>query len=436
MAGEPGGGLTTNGGTDDHTDGGPTGQTDDHTDGGPIDGTDDHPHGGEVAAAGRLVGEALAGVVRVVADVHTALTRRLSSLLPRPARAIVELQGAATSAIYTTVEAAHRYLPPVAAGITTAVTKPPERPWPESPAGQVVLSAVNGIWGDHILVRHPTLAVPTALRASLADLALDPAALAAVLPAAPRVVVFLHGLAESDAAWNWGGAPSYAEMLRTHGLTPVQLRYNSGLTHEENGTAVSDLLERLVHSWPVALEELHLVGHSMGGLVARWAGQQGELAGKTWTGMVRTVVTLGTPHLGAPLARAVHVAEDLLTHLPETRPIARILASRSAGVRDLGEGTDVVALPHANHYYVAATMTDRADHLAARLVGDGLVLPLSAFGGHGTAAAVNRLADVVHVGGAHHFSLLNHHEVAALLRIWLAPGTPAPSPEQGEPPVE
>ena len=95
----------------------------------------------------------------------------------------------------------------------------------------------------------------------------------------------------------------------------------------------------MVAAWPVAVEEIALVGHSMGGLVARSACHQAAEAGMALAGRVRHVVSLGTPHHGAPLKHGVHLAAHALHALPETRPFARFLRRRSAGIRDLRHGS-------------------------------------------------------------------------------------------------
>jgi pimeloyl-ACP methyl ester carboxylesterase len=104
--------------------------------------------------------------------------------------------------------------------------------------------------------------------------------LAARFPdASERVVVFLHGLGETEHAWRLGadadrGADTYgARFGRDLGHTPLYLRYNSGLHISTNGRALSALLAELVEAWAVEVAEVVLVGHSMGGLVARSACQ-------------------------------------------------------------------------------------------------------------------------------------------------------------------
>ncbi len=62
------------------------------------------------------------------------------------------------------------------------------------------------------------------------------------------------------------------------------------------------------------------------------------------------MVSLGSPHVGAPLAQGVHWASAALNAVPETRPLASLLRRRSAGIRDLRRArwwtrTGAIAMP-------------------------------------------------------------------------------------------
>ncbi len=46
---------------------------------------------------------------------------------------------------------------------------------------------------------------------------------------------------------------------------------NTGLHISDNGRRLAELLDRLDGCWPVPVEEILLVGHSMGGLINRSA---------------------------------------------------------------------------------------------------------------------------------------------------------------------
>jgi len=246
--------------------------------------------------------------------------------------------------------------------------------------------------------------------------------------ASPRLAVFVHGLFETELAWRYGGGPTYGERLAAdHDLAPVHVRYNSGRHVSENGRLLADLLA----AWPHPLEHVVLVGHSMGGLVARSACHIAGERGDDWVRHVTHVVSLGSPHTGAPLESAVHYAAAALGVLPETKPFARGLRRRSAGIRDLRRGSlvdedwrdrdpealraaacrEVPLLGGVTHCFVAATITSNPRLPVARVLGDWLVLE---------ASASHRAQQSLHVGGAHHLALLNHPQVYARLSEWLA----------------
>jgi pimeloyl-ACP methyl ester carboxylesterase len=295
------------------------------------------------------------------------------------------------------------------------------RPLSASPRGALTIAAVNGFVGDDLEREGSGLALPMTIRSGGRDL--SPRELAAELPdAGPAVAVFVHGLCESERAW-WlrprgheGPVRSYGQRLAADlGLTPVYLRYNTGLQISENGRRLAELMEQLVAHWPVPVERIALVGHSMGGLVARSACHQGHAAGMGWTHVVRQVVCLGTPHLGAPLEKAANAAALALAALPETRPLASIVNVRSEGIKGLGGALVAPLLENADHRSVGATVTRTPDGPVAGIVGDLLVQYSSA----------SACGECRHIGGINHFDLLNHPEVYATLREWLSEPAPA-----------
>jgi pimeloyl-ACP methyl ester carboxylesterase len=194
-----------------------------------------------------------------------------------------------------------------------------------------------------------------------------------------------------------------------------------------------------VEAWPVEVERIALVGHSMGGLVARGACSCGAEEGAGWVRHVRQSVSLGTPHMGAPLEQVVHYLSAGLARLPETRPLASFLRRRSGGIRDLRQGSlvdddwrdcdpdalraaacaEVPLLGGATHCFVSATVTRSDRHPLGRLIGDTLVLKPSASGRSRARRIPFEEEFGMHLGGAHHFALLNHPAVYEKLRVWL-----------------
>ncbi|MEZ5185736.1 MAG: hypothetical protein R2720_08325 [Candidatus Nanopelagicales bacterium] len=375
----------------------------------------------EWTAAGGLAGRALGGVVRIVGDTHQAISKRVDTALPPVAKPYNRVQAASAEAAYSLVESVHRHTPRALAGLGGLTSVEPS----QTRVGRALQPVVNGFHGDLIAEEHPQLSIPMSLRVDGrdADVATDfPSATA-------HIVVFLHGLAEDERAWRLGGRESYGERLRDKGLTPVFVRFNTGLHVSDNGRQLSGLLDDLVARWPVPVETISLVGHSMGGLVARSACH----VGGTWTSLVRCVVTLGTPHQGAPLEKAVHVMDWVMRKIPEIEPIGRILANRSVGIKDLRFGSlveedwrgrdidafledrcaEVPFLPHVTYFWVAATLTRDTQHPFGRLMGDGMVR-------YPSASAVT--GEGLCIGGVNHLDLLNDDAVAEALSEWLTSG--------------
>ncbi|MCW2815096.1 MAG: PGAP1-like protein [Nocardioides sp.] len=296
-----------------------------------------------------------------------------------------------------------------------------------TPRGRFVSAAVNGLIGDRLLEQRPHMAIPMAVRLHGEDVDLEPDDLTTAFPAATgKVVLFLHGLCENESYWQRHRdrtGTTYGEALAGDGWTPLFLRVNTGLGLRENGVALTALVQRLMESWPVDVTRIALVGHSLGGLVIRAAGAvASDPAAPDWNSLVTDVVTLGTPHLGAPIAWGIGHGSRGLQVLPETAAFGRLLDWRSVGVHDLvaGLAEDVPPLPHARYRLVSATLTESERHPVGNLVGDMLVRPRSAYGRDRQGRELFPGAEVLHVGRTDHFGLLNHPEVLASLRRWLS----------------
>jgi alpha-beta hydrolase superfamily lysophospholipase len=338
------------------------------------------------------------------------------------------------------------------------------------PSGRLALAILNGAHGDLVERAAPALAVRMSVRSGGRAVPVDAAGLRAAFPdATGSIAVFLHGLTENEAAWCFRAERhhgsrdvTYGTLLhRDLGITPVFLRYNTGLHISDNGRALDELLAALVRAWPVPVQDVVLIGHSMGGLVARSGLHQaggGTAEAHPWTHLVRDTVTLGSPHLGAPLERGVHRLTHALARLPETRPLATLLALRSVGIKDLRRGTlveadwsgrdldDVRAGEHthvplhdgARHFVVLVTLSRNPAGRAADLLGDLLVPPRSASGDTGDDDRLAFPPDHVHrLGGLHHFDLLNHPLVYERIRAWLVDrpeGARPDAPRQGTEP--
>jgi pimeloyl-ACP methyl ester carboxylesterase len=394
----------------------------------------------EVRALSRLAAAELGDGAGGIGSVHDAVARRVFGALGPNAEPARVAHDAIARGVYASLRGAAS-LAGAAADRALGARDAGERPaLSESPGGAVALGVLNGLCGDALAAEDSPLQQPMAVRVDGAVVAPD--ALAEALPhATPRLVVFLHGLMETEHSWRLGDGPGYGERLaRNLGATPLQLRYNSGLHVSANGRSLADLLEEVVAEWPLEVEQIALVGHSMGGLVARSAARRAQERGQRWVEHVRHVVTLGTPHMGAPLAQGVHYAAHALHAVPETRPLGRFLRRRSAGIRDLRQGSlvdcdwegcdpdalraaavaEVPLLEGVMHCFVTATITRDERHPLGRLLGDALVLSPSAAGRSRRRTIPFRSEHGMHVGGTHHLALLNHPQVYERLREWLS----------------
>ncbi|RNL78786.1 lipase family alpha/beta hydrolase [Nocardioides marmorisolisilvae] len=302
----------------------------------------------------------------------------------------------------------------------------------ESAQGRFVVSAVNGLIGDKLLADGSALAIEIGVRKHGRDVPLTPEGLAGAFPdASDHLVVFLHGLCETEHYWDRRSRPKRedgsstdpygARLAADAGWTPVYIRNNTGVPVAEAGVALSALLTRLIESWPTDVRRIAFVGHSMGGLIARAACGVATTADREWTEKVTDIVTLGTPHTGSPVERTIARGMRLATGRRDLLPLTRIFEQRSVGVLDLHDGMpdDTANVPNARYHLVAATLSRSPKHPVASTIGDYLVQYRSAVGILPDGQELFPGADVLHVQGDH-FDLLNHDEVYAALRGWLA----------------
>jgi pimeloyl-ACP methyl ester carboxylesterase len=307
------------------------------------------------------------------------------------------------------------------------------------------IAALNGIYGDELAERGNALAAPMSVRRDGHPVALTPEAVTAAFPQpTDTLAIFVHGLCQTESSWRRPPRPAtaaddrwYGERLHHElGFTPIEIRYNTGLHISTNGRHLDELLTRLVELWPVPVRRVALIGHSMGGLVARSACHYGDQRNRRWSRATRHVVCLGSPHQGADLEKGVNAASWLLIKLRETRAIAELLNLRSDGIKDLRYGSlldddwtevdpdeflndrcaEVPFLPHAKYHFVATSAGPAAMGL---LFGDHLVRPSSASGRGRRRRLAFGDGDGLTLTGLHHFDLLNDPRIYEHLRRWL-----------------
>lgn len=278
-------------------------------------------------------------------------------------------------------------------------------------------SALNAAFGDALAADGNPLALEMVVHGEGAQ---------------PRVVVFVHGLGCDERSWRREGGVDYGERMRALGWTPLYVRYNTGLAHASNGARLAQLLQRTLAAWPVPVSDLVLVGHSLGGLVVLHACEAAARKRLRWLRATRMVVTLGTPHRGAPLERLGRFATRVLGAHDVSAPLARLGDVRSAGVRELGDGLQHTPLPDGIAFRaLGSTLASDPGSAPARWIGDGLV-PLD------SALAMPAARDSAHavLGGLGHLGLLADARVWAQLAAWLDLSADRPQSRASLPRVE
>jgi hypothetical protein len=416
------------------------------------------PH--DLQGVTRLATDATVGLAHLVESVHARVanslplaatnasadrTRGITGLVYKSVRGVTRLVGGSVEALLMLLGPA---LLPNASHIDAA------KPGQDDAAARIerdtIVAALNGVLGDYLVATQNPLALAMSLRHRGVPLPsapqLTPSTLASALPhATPKILVMVHGLCMHDGQWlrdGAGGPHHHGEALARDGqFTPIDVRYNSGLHVSINGRALAQQLEQLVTQWPHPVARLVIVGHSMGGLVARSAWHQAKQAGMRWPDVLGDLVFLGTPHHGAPMERAGHWLDLMLGATRFAAPFARLGKVRSQGITDLRHGNLVdedwvgrdrfarsadrrVVLPlpeGVRCFAVAGALGPAAGALKAQVMGDGLVLVDSALGRH-TQAQRTLAFPPEHQWVAqdtNHFDLLASPAVYARLRAWL-----------------
>lgn len=394
-------------------------------------------NGNDLRGVQRLTIDAITGVTDLVEAMHANISA-LPGVLGKPAAG--PTPGIA-GLVYRSVRGVTRF---VGDGLDLAFAKlaplldvvrpPPQR--------EAVVAALNGVLGDHLDATGNPLAIQMRLRHDGHALTLHRDALARALPeAGGKLLILVHGLCMNDLQWRYAGHDHGAALARELGYTPLYLHYNSGRRISTNGREFAALTEQLLRHWPVPVERLSILCHSMGGLVARSACVAAQEQEQAWLARLDRLVFLGTPHQGAPLERAGSWVDTLIALSPYTAPFARLGKVRSAGIQDLrhgnvrdedwqdrdgdgrADGRVPSPLPKGPRCYaIAASTAGQASDEDALPKGDGLVPTASALGRHRDRAYDLRIAQTRQriAYGVHHLELLSDAGVYRQLLRWLA----------------
>jgi len=191
---------------------------------------------------------------------------------------------------------------------------------------ETVLAILNGVMGDHLVASGNPLAISMTLRHQGQALRWDveprPAHLAG---AAPKALLMIHGLCMNDLQWHTekdGKVVDHGETISAAlGYTPIHVRYNTGLHTSQNGHQLAAELEQMVHHWPVPLDEITVLVHSMGGLlVGRFVAEGLAPAPAAWYRPVDALV-MSSPALDAGMNA---FQKFLVSVLPKIAPDLRV----------------------------------------------------------------------------------------------------------------
>lgn len=351
--------------------------------------------------ATRLTFDSVEGIVNVVEQMHETIARRPLPFARRP-EGNSRAHGLIASSIYSVIRGVNATL---REGVDLTMKYLPERESTRNrlPQETAWVSAVNGVCGDHLEATGNVLAID--MHFSTPEERLDLEAIADTIPdAGPHIVVFVHGLCLSPLSWRWRDADSVGDALNaTLGITPVYLGYNTGRHISTNGRELSERLEKLCDAWPVPVESVSLVGHSMGGLTIRSACWYGQEADAPWIALLRRVACLGTPHHGAALEKAGSLFDRVMQGVQYVDPLL-LGKHRSVGIKDLRHGNlldedwsqagdsdelpwhdtrrPVPLLEDVDYYFAAASVGRDDGDPKGQLLGDFLVRLGSATGAH------------------------------------------------------
>lgn len=306
---------------------------------------------------------------------------------------------------------------------------------------EAVRSALNGVVGDYLAEKDNPLQITMQFRHRAKSIPLDSKSIEQTYPTINgKILILVHGSCMNDIQWTRKGHNHGEELAKELHKTPVYLHYNSGLHISTNGQNLDNIFENLVLHWPVPIEELVIVAHSMGGLVSRSALYYGQHNKRTWTTYLKKIVFLGTPHHGAPLERAGNYLDAILELIPYTKPFARLGKIRSAGVTDLrygnlidedwksndrfeiqGDQRQNIPLPEDIECYSIAADNGKETDSSIRFLGDHLVSVKCALGKHKKPDKVLRfIKENTWISyESTHLDLLNNPKIYNKIKEWL-----------------
>lgn len=261
-----------------------------------------------------------------------------------------------------------------------------------------------------------------------------------------KLCILIHGLVSDETMWKFPkSSDDYGKLLHSDfGIIPAYIRYNSGRHISDNGQDLNHLLSALYSICGKQIQEIQLITHSMGGLVARSACYYGQKTKSKWISSVSKIVFIGSPHHGAPLEKFGNYVTSILGIIPNpfTRLTKRAINLRSAGIKDLrygllveedwkgkdpdafanSEKTFVPLVPSIQYYVVTGTLHQNSEHFLSEFFGDAIVGKGSAIGKSGNSKYDLNFTkeNIAEIPGVTHIKLMHDEAVYSQIRVWFS----------------
>mgnify|MGYP000426215702 FL=1 len=280
------------------------------------------------------------------------------------------------------------------------------------------LPIINGFIGDKLAASSDSWAIGFSLRLQSKDLTL---AEAIKRLKNKNLVIYVHGLMADEKVWK------HFQRIEPH-FSCLYLRYNTGLHISENGKLLSEFIAELYEKY--AFKKIHLVGHSMGGLVIRSACYQAQKKEMKWVKQLKTVFLIAVPNTGAVLEKLTGLTSVVLRRIARFHigKLGDVLEQRSNGIKDLRLGamleedwksgdtskrSPVHPVIGVDYHILIGNLLKDENSVMAKYFGDGLVTRESAVG-----ATLIRHASVKVFPQTGHNSILNSPSVVEyVLRV-------------------
>jgi hypothetical protein len=272
-------------------------------------------------------------------------------------------------------------------------------------------------------------------------------------PLSNKIVILVHGLTQLETVWDFPKNGCSNDSVMDHyigtcfdtpknnckedygsklqeefGYTPFYLRYNTGLSLEKNGRNFALQLGKLFRSYPIEINELMLIGFSMGGTLLQHAQYSAQTNQFQWLDTLSKCIYLGNPHESSTFDNIGHISRDLIRRFP-LRYInlwADWVGHRSKRLQNLQQGVKLLSEAQARdikcmtyvessrHYFISAAISKGEQGILSRLFGDTFVAETSTI--QSLAPANSQIARIE--GLTHYYSIAHSEQVYDLLAAW------------------